>query len=167
MIFLSSFSNLFEQNIIDIRKFYPENNKLKKYILIILFNIWLFSSLIISKSFNGLLLNSFFYVEHVPVVTTLQDILDNKPLNVRGSSNLRYLSRENFNLTDIIEKAKKNKKNYTSYEIILKDVANGDLVLLANSILMRFIKFYSRTYLDRIVVSDTKYIPNYTTMYVR
>ena len=166
---LKMFTNLtMQSNIKDIRHYCQPGKKYRSIILIIMEIIWLFSALIISNSFTGLLLSTFFNVKSTPVVTTLQDIRDNPHIIPIGHhhSLLRLSSYHKFNLDDILIRMKENTKILT-IQNLFQLIVNGQAVGLYNSIQMNmFIEIASR-YIDRIIVSDSKYLPNYTIFSVK
>ena len=83
--FISLFSNIIEKGDKDVRTYCTINSKIQASILICLFIVWIYSSIIISKSFTGLLLNTFFKIKPIQLVNTLQDIRDNKNLKIMGT----------------------------------------------------------------------------------
>ena len=130
-LFINLLGKLTEQSGEDIRIYCRRNNKIHKWILICLFIIWLYSSLIISKSFTSLLLRTFFELKPIPIVNTLKDIRDNKDLKLTGHIGyLETFSNENFNITDIIERMRIVSNQYKTYEKIIGGLINCDVVLL-------------------------------------
>ena len=129
-----------------------------------LFCIWLFSSLILSKSFNGILLNSYFNVKYEPIVKTLEDIRDNKNIILSGNyHHLSKRSKENhFNINDILERIVNNKDIFPNNPDNIELVVKGEIVLFSNSIQRRTFMDVYDSYKDRIYISSTKYLPNYS-----
>ena len=167
--FFKMFKNLTWQSDKDIRHYCQPGKKYRSIILIIVEIIWVYSSFILSKSFSGLLLSTFFNMKSTPVVTTLQDIRDNSnimPLANHGS--ISSLSRNHkFYIDDILIRIEEKSKFITSISKLVELVVNGQAVCLYNSIQRkRFIELAS-SYIDRIFVSDTKYFPSYATLLVR
>ena len=102
------------------------------------------------------------------MVNTLQDIRDNKKLPLMGlPPNLLQLSTENLNFTDIIERIEKTIPHYYTVKQLIEDVVTGNLVLLYNSFYVKTMTFYARFYQDALFVSDSKYIPDYSALFVR
>ena len=101
------------------------------------------------------------------MVTTLQDIRDNKELLVFGTVIvLAFVSRvNNFEIGDILERM--NKKESLSRSDIEQNekVINGNAVLLYSSTQRRMIMEANMLYQDRIFVSNFEYLPDYSTFY--
>ena len=97
----------------DIRIYFDLQNKMKTIGFIFVLILWLLNALVLSKSFTGVLLESFFKVKTVPIVSSLQDIRDNKRLMIGGHH--LYLSMFSksykYNLSDIIKRVDQDKDN--------------------------------------------------------
>ena len=94
----------------DIRNYCRPECKIYSKVSTILFIIWLFSSLILSKSLMGILLNSFFNIKYAPIVKTIEDIRCNKDIKLWGYyRHLSKASKENkLNINDILERIENN-----------------------------------------------------------
>ena len=70
--------------------------------------VWLMSSLIITNSFTGLLHNTYFNFKLIPIVSTIDDIIDNQDVSV-----LAYISNLNLFI---------NSTNDEEYKIKLQNI---------------------------------------------
>ena len=150
----------------DIRKFCGSRNYYRISIFNLTFIIWVISSLILSKSFTGLLLNSYFNIKYIPVVNTLQDIRNNKDVLIWANhGSISFNSKINHvDIDDIIERNKENKTHsFKQIELIIK--GNG-VLLLSTSQRKAYID-RNKIYQDRLFISETKYLPNYVSFVVK
>ena len=97
-------------------------------------------------------------MKSVPIVSTLDDVFNNKELLIYSESNsLSNLFVENYNL----DKSKFINFNSTYFsEFLFPNVIKGKLVIIGNSI---FIKEYLnlwKVWRKHLVVSDEKYLPD-------
>ena len=157
-----------DQGECDIRNYCRYSNKHRSSIFITLFTLWLFASLLLSKAFTGLLLNTFFYVNSIPVVTTLQDIRDNKQILVYGSIGyFKLIQRTNkFYLEDIINRTKNDREHFPSFKKTIENIVNGKAVILATSSTIKLATEMAMFYHDKLSVSKVKYFPEYLTFIV-
>ena len=125
-------------------------------------------SFILSTSFTGLLLNTFFNIKSIPVVNTLQDIRKNKKLLIGGDG--KYLSlitgTGEFDLKDIIDRMDGDKKYIYNFEINVNHIINSKGVILLNTLFRRVFMEMTKFYYDRIFVSGTKYFPDFASFSV-
>ena len=105
----------------DIRYYCKNITKLNSLIFITQVVIWLFASLILSLSFNGLLLNTFFFIKSTPVVNTLEDIRDNKKLLIDGPHQYpQDVAKMNeFDIDDILFRIKQNEIYFPTIKKLL------------------------------------------------
>ena len=151
-------------------------NRSKNVTLIILLVIWLQSASILSKAFSGLLLNTYFNVKSVPIVNSLEDIINNQDINV--AINLSSLKKniQDTNLFD--QKTEKHLysrvskyqdqvdyiSNYYKFGFIfvhdklLEDVIMGKTVMIVHSLLRNRYFNYYKYYHDQIRVVEQKYL---------
>ena len=119
----------------DIRTYCKSLSKIHSLIFINLVLIWIMMSFILSTSFTGLLLNTFFNIKSIPVVNTLQDIRKNKKLLIGGDG--KYLSlitgTGEFDLKDIIDRMDGDKKYIYNFEINVNHIINSKGVILLNT----------------------------------
>ena len=116
---------------------------------ILLIGVWLQSASILSKAFTGLLLNTYFNVMWVPIVNDLQDIIDNKDINIAGEENLLKWFLVNYQydqhaINGFLARVDRYQEqvnyrerfhlDYMIYDPLLNDIINGKTVL-TNSIL--------------------------------
>ena len=163
------FRSLTEQgDIKDVRNYCEPGCKICSNVSTMLFVIWLFSSVILSKSFTGLLLNSFFNVKYEPIVKTLEDIRENKHILPWGDKYLSLGSKDtNLNFNDIVKRIENNREIFTDLIKAVEMVLKGEAVLLYNSIQRRSFMNVFDSYENRIYVSSTKYLPNYSVFVVQ
>ena len=84
--------------------------------LIILLVFWAFSADILSKSFNSLLLDSYFYQAKAPGIETLEQLLSDKeiPISISGNT-FKILSRIESLKKEQVNSLKQRVKNYESH----------------------------------------------------
>ena len=151
----------------DIRNYCKPRYRLYSILLTMLSIIWLFSSLILSKSFNGLLLNSFFNIKFSPVVNTLEDIRNDKKITIYGiRKELSTITKTlHFDIDHILKRIPKIEENFNltnSIELVAQEKA----VMLINSLTKRTCMEIFDFYKERIHVSDKKYLPNFAIFIV-
>ena len=126
------------------------------------------SSMIISKAFTELLLNTFFTIRFFPLAETLQDIRDNKKIIPLGNHNAinDYKKLYDFNIDDILGRMEHYAKQFPKLSDKIEQVINGDGVLLYNSrqkqVFMELTVFYQ----DKMFVSDSKYWPDFSIFFI-
>ena len=170
--FILLFSNLIGQNhdissIIN-RSFYNNSRKTNSTIFFHLFVNWLISSLILSKAFTCLLLDSFFYTKVIPIVRTLQDIQENKQLLIGGDyHSLSILTNiVKFDIKDLLARMNENKYPSSNIRKMIELIINGKGVVLFNTFIRRTFIDLAKFYNDKIYISDHKYLPDYTSFLV-
>lgn len=122
----------------DIRTYFDRKARARTAAFVVLLGLWLLSAVTLSKSFTGILLESFFNVKEVPIVTTLQDIRKNKRLGIGG--HLVYLNvlTRNYkcDIKDIIGRLNKdpdNNPNGIFSPKIAQKVIKHKTVMIVNS----------------------------------
>ena len=78
---------------------------------------------------------------------------------------LKVVNKDNFNITDIIERIEKIAGQYT-FQKLIEDLVNCDVVLIYNSFAMKIVTFLARAYQEEIFVSNYKYLPDHSTFFV-
>ena len=146
------------------------NSKVKKFIIIGLLYIWLIFSIVLNKSFSGLLVNTYFDIKLSPFIRTIEDLAANEDLNFDGNYFLYHLKYNKPNEYSILRKryekfAEYRKQNYENNSLNkLIEVANKKLVLLADTLRVRQ---YKSLYPDlNLVTSQEKYGPNYASFFM-
>ena len=170
-LLMKTFRSLVEQgDNNDIRNYSQPGNQIYSMILTILNIIWLFSSLILSKSFAGLLLNTYFNIKPTLVVNTIEDIRNNKEMVPYGPwRSLSFLSKSsNLDIDDIIERMKQFQKDNDLPELIelIENIVDGQTIAIYTSQQSRLLMEVFYSYKNRIFVSDHKYLPNYSVFFV-
>ena len=142
--------------------------------------VLIFLSFIITKSFTSLLLNTYFKLNKLTVVESLEQLLE-------GNECLIASTDEMLNLLDVYEifdkkqmeilskrklKYEENLKMSVGMEIsifnesVFKGVVEGKaIILFTNFGINYFLEFYERD-IERIVVSDHKYIKGFTGLLI-
>ena len=147
-----------------------------KITLVIAMTVLIFFSFIITKSFTSLLLNTYFKLIKVTVVESLEQLLDGddcliastdqmlnllnyyqvfdqKQIEVLTKRKLKY--EENFELDD-------RKEISIFNESVFNDVVEGKAIILLSSYGINYFLEYFKRDIERIVVSDHKYIKDFT-----
>ena len=108
------------------------DNQFKRISILILFIVWLQSASILSKSFTGLLLNTYFNVKSVPIINELQDIIDNKHMMVAMDRttliNFGNQYKKSVNKLNLNEISKRTKLFNQKYNITFKYVRDSPVV---------------------------------------
>ena len=130
--------------------------------------IWFFSSLILNLAFNGLLLNTYFFIKSKPVVNTLQDIRNNKQLLIDGHYEyLSYMSKINkFDIDDILERMNQDKIHLPNMTNTLEHIINGKGIGLSTTGYIKTLLNLARFYNEKLFVSENKYLPDYQMFFV-
>ena len=139
---------------------------------IMLIVVWLQSASVLSKAFTGLLLNTFFNVQSVPVVNDFQDIIHNKDINIACDENylMWFLVKYQYDeytkntllarVTRYQEQVKYRERfhlDHMIYDPLLNDIINGKTVLLTFTVLKDIYLHYYKYYQDDIANGDEKY----------
>ena len=143
-----------------------------KTTLIITMIILIFFTVIITKCFTSLLLNTYFKLIKVPYVESLEQLIDgNHCLIACLNRTIHYLKdfkvfeekqievlREKKEKYEQIGKKDVNYKFYTHDEKVFNDIVDGKTILMENTFTINyFIETYKRER-NRFVVSEHKYI---------
>ena len=164
---LNLFRNLTAQGE-DMKKYCNRSNKIHSLLFICLFIIWMFSSMIISKSLTELLLKTFFIIKFEPLVRTLQDIRDNQNIlpSVPYIDDVKHSTMvANFYLDDILERSNKTEQMSRPYNYI-EQVINANIVMLYSTRQTRTFMDMAKPYESKIHVSDSKYMPGYSVFFI-
>ena len=164
------FRNLtWQSSVKDIRHYCQPGKNYCSIVLIMLEIVWIFSALILTNSFTGLLLSTFFNIKSTPVVNTLQDIRDNSLIMIQADYQTisRISNDHDFYMDDLLIRIKEKMNFLTTMQKVVELVINGQAVCLHNSLQRKFFIDIASSYIDRILVSDTKYLPGYILFVVR
>ena len=154
---------------IDMRSFVRKDNVKFSSMFICLVIIWYMSSQVLSLSFNGLLLNTFFNIKSIPVGNTLEDIRNNTELLI-GGLQVYYLqwisSIRKFYISDIIERLDNDEEFFSNIRKGIENVINGKGVIILSSLYMKWVTHLARFYDNLLFISETKYLPDYISFVV-
>ena len=157
------------------------SNVFKKYInnFAIISGIWILSAVIITNSFRGLLLNTYFNIKYFPIVNTWYDIENTKDLFVMSNRPLK----DTFNKYDernqltnkIVERNNKylatlsesDKFNGLFNEKVIRDLINGKVVILDNSYVLRHFNLIFNDLQNMYTTSEHKVFHNFAYLVVK
>ena len=156
--------------IFELTKFiFKVQNKTTTFIIMI---ILIFFTVIITKCFLSLLLNSYFKLIKVTVVDSLEELIDGNQCLI-ASRNKSIISLEHFKMfkEKQIEVLREKKEKYEQIvqmdmndngviygERVFIDMVEGKTIILENTIVINFIVETFKRDRDRFVISDRKYI---------
>ena len=117
----------------------------KRYCQITFITIWLICASILTKSFTSLLLNTYFNLKYEPLFETLDDLINNRDLNIILDVNnyQKIMDRLGGNkyLIEFIERAKIYQKFPSTFlnhleildsQTIIEEIVNGKTVYMAD-----------------------------------
>ena len=149
-------------------------NSLNKFSFILPIVIWSQSASILTKTFTGLLLKTYFNRKTVPLVETFQDIYLNKEISIAASSYLFKSLKTRLKepaelksdiLTRIIEfetifkYSQFNSDAFTKF--FFRKLIEGETVILLSSKIVRLFESHWKQEKKYFQVSGYKYSPNY------
>jgi len=151
------------------------NTNPKYFILIALLYLWLISSLILSKSYSSILLNTYLKPKIGPIVQTLDHVLrlhkNNEGLNAYGNFSIQMLKKIRPKEFEILYKKSNNYRTFKLqqfrtkdlnehvFEDILIDTIKGKTIIFSNTFSIRknLLKYPEL----RFHVVEDKYAPNF------
>ena len=140
-------------------------------IMTVSIGVWLILSVILSNAFTGILLKTYFKIENVPIIKSLEDIDHNKDISVAGISQhlLNTAKLYNFDLDDIIKRVNNNPDNLPNPLVsvqVAEKVVNAKSTIILNSVQRSFYLDIMEKHRDRLYVSEYKYLPEYMALVI-
>ena len=143
--------------------------------IIILVIFWLIFANIITKSFNSLLLNSYFKQKSVPLVNNLQEIFDQDHFQIAAKKNsFKFMFRYGMfseKQVDILWERREKYQDKVKLDFnvplvildktIFNDLINGLTVILINGFERELFESQYARERDRYKVLDKKYVSNF------
>ena len=138
----------------------------------VVISLWLLCAFIITQLFCNYLLSAYINVRYVPIVNTLDDIVNNKQMFVLLDKNLIYLSKTGTIYKTTLSTLANRHNEYTKklnrpvslsdvYKSrIFDDLANGRAAFLFNSLEIEMFITFTRHDNHRYTVSKHKYFKN-------
>ena len=147
------------------------NNKMMALSFTLLFIIWLFVSLVLNRSYTSLLLNTYFNVKFKPVVESLEDIRQQKELQISGIPYYFNIIMKQFKIDigDLISRLNENKDNFPNpiySHKVAEQVINSRTVLIANTFHTEHFRIQNKYYHDKMVITN-KYYHQIMLFYVK
>ena len=148
-------------------------DKLNRFAFILLTIIWLQIASILSKSFTGLLLNTYFNVKSVPIAQTLLDIHNDKNLLIATLADYFKLFSEDIDLpleikNNIHERIAEFQSGYyfTKFfqiydKYFVAKLIRGQLAVICDTVIRDSLTNKLKSYENSIHVSKNKYRPRY------
>ena len=135
-------------------------------IMIVVIAIWLQSASILSKAFTGLLLKTYFNVKSVPIVNSLQEVLDNHDMRIT-IRNFSYNNMVKVITNDtrwkIDRKLNMGNLNINIYnKTIFQEVIMGKSVLLQNSLERKLYLNNYKMWQDKLAVAEEVWNTTFT-----
>ena len=156
----------------------PSRKRISIFFLVL---ILIQSSSILTKAFNCFLLKSYANKKFLPFVESLNDIIDNKKLNVIANQNhLKQIISSNITWTSkfeiLLKRIQKSniyktesendfQTNYFSSKNLISMI-QGDTVLIGHTVVKEFFMELNDQWKSRFVVSKHKYVSSYSILYV-
>lgn len=138
-----------------------------KLTLIIFIILALFFSIILTKSFSSLFLNSYFRVEKYALIENLDQLLENDKMRILATNlTMDRLGKHHVLASDQLVALGKRRRGDFRYKNVRKDfrgVLRGRLVFLGSSLEREMIEGRFKTMSDRFAVSDRKYVNRFVT----
>ena len=151
-----------------IQSYRRKENYVKNIILHILIIIWLQLSSLLIILFNNYLLDFYINIKSVPIVNTMQDVIDNEQYSIISTptwfKNV-ILPRIPINEQDKFSK-RLNKHNLFIPEI-MPGVIKGKAIILTNTYTAEFFMAMWNQWQERLAVSQNKYGPNLMSFHVK
>ena len=117
-----------------ISHFQRKASRVKYLILLLLVNIWLLLSTLLSFSFTSLLLNTYFNVKSEPIINTLQGVIDNKQYSVASPKewfNMAIIPRIPANKQ--VDFARRLHEHSPHSAQVFNDVIKGKTIMMSNT----------------------------------
>ena len=135
------------------------------------------SASILTKAFNGLLLNTYFNVKYVPIVQTLQDVNENNDLKIMTIPFKLDSIHKGYNISaEILKNLKRRatenrEKDKVLFENVYKETSIIDLimgkhVIIGSSTHMNFLLDLYGYLANYFYVSEQKYQPVFDTLLI-
>ena len=146
----------------------------KRRLIFTLVIIWLFSALLITKDFTGLLLNTFFKIKFKPIVNSLDDIFNKKDILIDANKFDIMSLNDSYGIeTKKIHGLLRRVEQYQakSQEISMKDrhidLIMGKLILLVNSIQIEHYLELNKEDENLLFNLDEKYLPDFANLLIK
>jgi len=142
-----------------------------------LVSIWIISSTIIVNCFASLLLNTYFHIKSVPLIDSIEDLVNNKQIMIHSHNiTLEYIKKINtIKLTenDIDELINRKMESDKILNILIErdrddivvDIVNGKSVLMSDSISVKQL-FQRYICVQDKIVSTGKYLFDHVAFFI-
>ena len=140
---------------------------------ILMIAIWIQSASILTKAFTGLLLNTYFRSDFGPIVSTLEDVYENRGLSLVSDEGMQstWIKRSNIGQDKIDSLVYRMKNEGFPLQMknlsIVKSIFQGKSVMFTHS---KNVDSFCNIYQDfseMFYVSERKYLPSFQSLITR